>query len=88
MNDVSETCPCCGYRVGLTAHDICPVCFWEHDPVQLHDPDYAGGANRVSLRQAQQNFIAFGACERRFVEHVDRGSFTRDPDWLPLEDTK
>jgi len=66
--------PCCGY---LTFDEqpsgmyvISPVCFWEDDPVQLGDHDYAGGANVVSLRQAQQNFKSFGASERRSLKNV------------------
>ena len=34
---------------------ICPVCFWEDDLIQLKDPEYAGGANLVSLWQARLN---------------------------------
>ncbi|HLN63546.1 MAG TPA: CPCC family cysteine-rich protein [Symbiobacteriaceae bacterium] len=29
------------------------MCYWEDDPVQADDPDFAGGANESSLRQAQ-----------------------------------
>ena len=58
-------CPCCGfYTFDEKPHgnyDICRVCFWEDDPVQLEDETYEGGANRVSLRQARENFAKFGA---------------------------
>jgi hypothetical protein len=50
--------------------DLCPVCFWEDDPVQFDDHNYEGGANIVSLRGAQQNFREFSASERQFVEKV------------------
>jgi hypothetical protein len=47
-------CPCCGYRTfrdpGYGSYDLCPVCFWEDDDLQLSEPDYRGGANDVSLR--------------------------------------
>lgn len=26
-------------------YDICEECFWEYDPLQVEEPDYAGGAN-------------------------------------------
>ncbi|WP_132285335.1 CPCC family cysteine-rich protein [Kribbella sp. VKM Ac-2568] len=45
-------CVCCGH---LTMSDqagsfeICPVCFWEDDLVQLRWPTSAIGANRVPL---------------------------------------
>jgi hypothetical protein len=64
------TCPCCGYKTierADTFYDLCPVCFWETDPIQLADPLYKGGANQPSLAEAQQNFILFGACEKEDV---------------------
>jgi len=67
-------CPCCGFK-SLTeqppgTYDICEICFWEDDGVQYNDPDYAGGANKVSLREAQLNFRDFGACEERCKQFV------------------
>lgn len=58
-------CPCCDYYTlnGSGEYEICPVCFWEDDESQRHMPDMAGGANRVSLNEARQNFHKFGACE-------------------------
>ena len=50
--------------------NICPVCFWQDDYVQLHDHDFSGGANKVSLNQARKNFIEFGACERELRQYV------------------
>jgi hypothetical protein len=66
-------CPCCGF---LTLdeepgnYDSCPVCFWEDDPVQFQYPEKGGGANRVSLQEARENFSRFGACEKRWKRHV------------------
>lgn len=57
-------CPCCGQHTlaeeppGTFA--ICPVCEWEDDHVQFRDPTYEGGANRVSLAEARDNFRRFG----------------------------
>jgi hypothetical protein len=57
-------CSCCGY---LTLEEpqrgnyaICPVCFWEDDPVQLEDADFKGGANVPSLSEARETFAAIG----------------------------
>ena len=33
--------------------DICDICGWENDGVQLDDPNYRGGANRVCLNEAR-----------------------------------
>jgi hypothetical protein len=83
-------CPCCGYKTFDEPPDnhfeICPVCFWEDDGIQLADPDYEGGANKVSLRQAQQNFMAFGACRGEMLSHVRPGTAEeKDENWKPLE---
>ena len=58
-------CECCGCAAmgSSDEYDICPVCFWERDKVQERDPDYADGANSVSLNEARKNYAEFGACE-------------------------
>ncbi len=62
-------CLCCGFLTldesPVDSYAICPVCFWEADPVQAADLDFAGGANQVSLREARRNFARIGACQRR-----------------------
>jgi hypothetical protein len=67
-------CLCCGFLTlteqPLGAFEICPVCYWEDDNVQAANPDYEGGANTVSLNQARQNFIEFGAATREAVKRV------------------
>jgi hypothetical protein len=66
-------CPCCGYVVFAEppgSYAICPICFWEDDAIQLRWPDLAGGANRPSLRDSQQNFVRYGAMEERFADNV------------------
>ncbi|MFC5904955.1 CPCC family cysteine-rich protein [Streptomyces zhihengii] len=58
-------CVCCGHLTLSEppgSYEICPVCFWEDDRVQLRWPDWTGGANRPSLIEAQVNFTDFGAC--------------------------
>jgi len=69
-------CPCCNCLTldespGEGSCDICPVCFWEDDPVQFRDENYAGGANHVSLTAARLNFQSIGASEER-VRHLVR----------------
>jgi hypothetical protein len=68
-----KPCPCCGYLVFAEppgSYEICPICFWEDDELQLRFPTLEGGANSPSLIQAQKNFVEFGACEKRFQKNV------------------
>lgn len=84
------TCPCCGYETldeePPGTYDICHICFWEDDGVQFRDPDYKGGANTLSLRECQQNFLAYGACDERCRSFVQPPEPTdlKNPDWQPL----
>lgn len=55
MNDDDfYPCPCCGNKMISEPgnYEICPVCDWEDDPVQLSDPDLLGGENILSLLNA------------------------------------
>jgi hypothetical protein len=85
-------CPCCGYKtfshVANGSYDICLVCFWEDDPIQLENPDYEGGANPMSLRQAQRNFLEFGACDKDMLRNVRQPTKDelRDENWRPLDE--
>ena len=65
-------CPCCGYYTleSVGEYEICPVCFWEDDPLQREKPDYEGGANELSLNECRENYKKYGACEERLVSHV------------------
>lgn len=66
-------CPCCGnytFTEEPGSFDICPVCYWEDDAVQNDNEDLSGGANKVSLREARENYKKFGACEERFISNV------------------
>lgn len=45
LKEISKiACPVCG-KSQVEEYEICPVCFWENDPVQLWKPQLAGGAN-------------------------------------------
>ena len=48
-------CPVCNeYEFEMDNNfDVCDVCGWENDGVQLDDPDYRGGANKESLNEAR-----------------------------------
>jgi Cysteine-rich CPCC len=94
MTDYSGkiACPCCGYKSLKTeyygSYSICPICFWEDDQIQLEDPTYAGGANKLSLIDCQKNYIKFGACEWD-MKHYVRPPYpdeVKDENWKPLTD--
>ncbi|WP_124726562.1 CPCC family cysteine-rich protein [Staphylospora marina] len=80
-------CPCCGFLTYEEepdgTFDICPVCFWEDDPVQNRDPCFAEGANTVSLNQARENFRLHGAIELRFVRCMRKPLLHEIPDGAP-----
>lgn len=81
------TCPCCGYKTLDDEHeyDICPICFWEDDLFQFENVDLLG-ANPVSLREAQQNFIKFGACEINMIKNVRKPNIDdiKDENWQQI----
>jgi len=67
-------CPCCGFLT-LSApppgtFTVCPVCCWGDDDTQYRYPDYAGGANEVSLQEARLNFRLFGAASPAASRHA------------------
>lgn len=66
-------CPCCGFYTFEKkehAYDICPVCFWEDDPVQFANPTMENGANHVSLATARINYKHFSACDAEMKKYV------------------
>lgn len=59
-NTKKYKCPCCGNytfpeEVGNT-FEVCEICNWEDDLVQLRNPDFKGGANKMSLNEARQAY--------------------------------
>src|SRR5579883_2776716 len=79
-------CPCCGYKTLALAPpgtDLsCPICGWE-DQGERH----SSGSKQVSLQQAQRNFIAFGACERLWLNDVrpPTEADMHDPNWQTID---
>ena len=70
-------CSCCGCLVfdePPGSFDICRVCGWEDDAVQLEFPTtHAGGANSLTLFEAQRSARATMTQE------------PRDPAWRPID---
>ena len=82
-------CPCCGYLVleEKFCWNICPICYWEDDPLQIADPWYEGGAKLPNLKKSQENFRSFGVMEQRFAKYVrpPTSDDLMDPAWRPVE---
>lgn len=83
-------CVCCGYLTLTEApdnHEICPICFWEDDGLQLAQPELVGGSNHVSLLEAQANFEKTGAADARLVPLVRRPTpgDKREPGWRRID---
>ena len=75
-------CPSCGFVVfnePAGSYDICPICGWEDDHVQLGNPILRGGANGGSLLDYQQEILVEIPTEIR--EH---NGYKRHPKWRPL----
>ena len=51
-------CPVCGKFEfeGYDDMDMCDVCGWSNDALQVEKPDYTGGANMMSLNQAKEAY--------------------------------
>ena len=52
-------CPVCGkytFKSGPGSYEICPVCGWEDDKSQYHDPTLSGGANKLSLKEYKEQY--------------------------------
>ena len=77
---IKYKCKCCGYYTLMEqpvdpkkhpgTFEICHVCYWEDDSIQYMNPEYSGGANRVSLNQAKINFKKFGAVEYDMIKYT------------------
>lgn len=50
-------CPVCGNDDEFITrpYSICEKCGWERDPLQELEPDFSGGANRLSLNEAKRS---------------------------------
>lgn len=59
MSNKKYLCPCCKkyvFEEGPGSYEICPVCSWEDDKIQAENPDYKGGANKLSLNECIKKF--------------------------------
>lgn len=72
-NELFE-CPCCGLKIlrEELCFEICTNCYWEDDPICRDDQEYQGGANKISLKEARENYKKFGACDKESLKSVKK----------------
>ena len=53
-------CPICGKHIFEIEGDfaICPMCAWQNDIVQYYEPNYEGGANKMSQNEYRENWLS------------------------------
>nr|WP_251151087.1 CPCC family cysteine-rich protein [Cellulosimicrobium sp. Marseille-Q4280] len=92
MDDSTDRfpCPCCGHLTfgeSPGSYEICNVCYWEDDALQLRWPEWGGAANTPSLIDAQRAYAVLGAAEARLVTHVrpPTSSESIDTGWRPID---
>jgi hypothetical protein len=73
------------------SYDICEICFWEDDALQLEfATTLAGGANGVTLEEAQRSYMVVAAKrpERAGDTRSPRPDDERDAGWRPIDRTR
>ena len=84
-------CPCCGYFVFAGppgSYEICPICDWEDDALQLEfGTTLSGGANEPTLLEAQRAYAMQRAhlAQRPGAASRPNESDRRDPSWRPID---
>jgi hypothetical protein len=88
LEGAAYPCPCCGHQVFAEppgSYEICPVCGWEDDALQLEfATTLEGGANRLTLAAAQRRFARTGSQDPRMRPGAST-AVPRDPGWRPVD---
>jgi len=65
-------CPCCDYFTleERGGYEICPICFWEDDGIDLVEVDEYSGPNHMTLREGRLNYEKYGACDSLMIKNV------------------
>jgi len=82
MADELLPCPSCGFLVFSEppgSYEICELCGWEDDHVQLAHPNMGGGANMSSLAAHQERAI-----QTYPLGVTLAAGYARSSDWRPL----
>ena len=80
-------CPTCGFLTVDEDHygtyNICGICAWEDDGVQLANPACGGGANSDSLIAAQNKALIVHP-----LTETSCNGIARDITWRPLDNSE
>ena len=65
-------CSCCDYFTleERGGYEVCPICFWEDDGMDIDEADTHSGPNHITLREGRQNFKKLGACDSAMVKNI------------------
>jgi hypothetical protein len=77
-------CPSCGFLIFSEApgsYEMCSICGWEDDPVQLTSPGMKGGANGGSLKEYQDDIL-----KEIPLDILEYEGSKRAKNWRPLKD--
>lgn len=89
INIMKYTCPCCGYMTfdeALGSDEICDICSWHDDLVSYNHPDRAIGPNKVTLIQAQVNYLEFGISNPSLKKsRVNITNYPKDSLWRLID---
>lgn len=72
FSDDDLQCPCCDYFTFTEkfSYDICPICFWEEDGLDIDNIEQHSGPNHLSIKEARLNFKKYGACDKSMIKNV------------------
>ncbi len=65
-------CPVCGqFEFEEDSGDVCPVCGWAEDPVQVRHPDWKG-ENTITLNEARKRYAEYGTIGSKKIEVIKK----------------
>ncbi len=90
MTNKLYACPVCGFETfdeSPGSYNICDVCGWEDDGVQLANPACGGGANSESLIEAQEKILK-GYPTTIKETNIIHKKYKRNQKWRPLTEAE
>ncbi len=89
MIPANHACPLCGYHTleERFNQEICLICFWEDDTEVNHNEDSFSKANKLSVSDAQVNFILNGVVDLNYAKNVriPTAADIRQANWKPTQ---